>query len=102
MKGTEVDVKPFLAERDLLLESTRSELHAALSPAGMMACDSSVQSEKKNMKVAVPSLRVWITNFSCHGREPNSIASQSDWNLRSLSVHQNKVFAQYSGFHCFN
>ncbi len=51
MNDTEVDIKSFLADRDLLVESTRSELQATLTPEGMMAWDSFVQSERKTCKL---------------------------------------------------
>ncbi len=51
--GTEPDIKSFLSKRDSLVESTRSELQAALTPVGMSTLDKYVKDEKKNMKIAV-------------------------------------------------
>jgi hypothetical protein len=56
MNNVDVDIKDFLTQRDLLVDSVRNELQITLTPDGMRAVDSFVQSEKKNMQVAVEDL----------------------------------------------
>jgi hypothetical protein len=50
--NTEADVKPFLAERDALVQLVRFRLGTALSPESVVRLDRHVQHEKSKMKVA--------------------------------------------------
>jgi hypothetical protein len=51
--GLQADLKGFLLRRDGLVEGARSDLQSALTPEGMTKFNERVQSEKKNMQVAV-------------------------------------------------
>jgi hypothetical protein len=57
MNNVDVDIKDFLMQRDLLVDSVRNELQITLTPDGMRVLDSFVQSEKKNMQVAVEDVQ---------------------------------------------
>jgi hypothetical protein len=57
VNNADVDIKSFLQERDLLVQSVKSRLQATLSPDGVRAFDSFVQKEKKHMKIAVEDIQ---------------------------------------------
>lgn len=50
--NTAVDIKPFLAERDALVQSVKFSLGTALSPESVARLNQHVQKEKSKMKVA--------------------------------------------------
>jgi len=49
--GQVPDVDSFIAQRDLLVESTLAKLKSTLSPPGMAKLHAHIQSEKRGMKV---------------------------------------------------